>query len=122
MSYLCKMETLLAPTGTSPAGNGELKLLNPSNYNTVKNFDQGTDTSPELDKTSSILFETNENMQNYLKANCVKTDSLVPEGNGGAGIMSFVLLILLIASVVYLMMPKKTGNNSFGLAKSSFTF
>lgn len=120
MSYLCKMETLLAPTGTSPAGNGELKLLNPSNYNTVQNFDSSA--TPAVDKTSSILFETNENMQNYLKANCVKTDSLVPEGNGGAGIMSFVLLILLIASVVYLMMPKKTGNNSFGLAKSSFTF
>lgn len=111
MSYLCKMETLLSPTGVSPAGNGELKLLNPSNYKTVLN----------TEKTSSILFETNENMQNYLSANCVKTD-YIPTGNGGAGIMSFILLILLIASVVYLMMPKKVGNNSFGLAKSSFTF
>lgn len=113
MSYLCKMETLLAPTGTSTPGNGELKLLNPSNYKTVVN----------TDKTSSILFETNENMLNYLKANCVKTDSSVSGGNGGMGIMSFIFFILLIASVVYLMMPKSnTGNNSFGLAKSSFTF
>lgn len=112
MSYLCKMETLLAPTGTTTAGNGELKLLNPSNYKTVLN----------TDKTSSILFETNENLQNYLKANCVKTDSLVQEGNGMGSIISFIMLTLLIAAIVYLMMPKKTGNNSFGLAKSSFTF
>jgi hypothetical protein len=115
------METLLAPTGTTTPGNGELKLLNPSNYKTVQNYD--STASPQLDKTSSILFETNENMKNYLSANCVKTDSLVPEGNGGAGIISFILLLLLIASVVYLMMPRSnTGNNSFGLAKSSFTF
>ena len=120
MSYLCKMETLLSPTGVTPAGNGELKLLNPSNYKTVANSDSSA--TPPLDKTSSILFETNENMKNYLKANCVKTDTLTTQGTGTGGIIGFAMLILLIASVVYLMMPKKTGNNSFGLAKSSFTF
>ena len=121
MSYLCKMETLLAPTGTATPGNGELKLLNPSNYKTVANVDSSA--SPAVNKTSSILFETNENMKNYLDANCVKTDSLVTGGNGGMGIMSFILLILLIASVVYLMIPRNNaGINSFGLAKSSFTF
>lgn len=111
MSYLCKMETL--PTDT----DAKLKLINPSNYAYTTPA-----TVDDVDKTS-ITFTNKENLQNYLSANCVKTDSLVPEGNGGAGIMSFILLILLIASVVYLMMPRgNTGNNSFGLAKSSFTF
>lgn len=109
MSYLCKMQSI--PTET----DAKLKLINPSNYSLPIPATVG-----DVDNTS-ITFTNKENLQNYLNANCYDTSTL-SSGNGTVSMISFIILILLIASIVYLMMPKKVGNNSFGFAKSSFTF
>lgn len=103
--YLCKLTSV--PSTTNP----KLRLQD-NNFSTV---------AGATGDTNSITFQDVENLNNYLDKNCVSVKSL--DNNGyGMPIISFIFFVVLVAIIVYYLMPNNSVKTSFGLAKNSFSF